>query len=64
MSDDFPTFDDIQRARRDGKLAACDWTQLPDTTCDRQAWATYRQALRDLPANPEWPNVQFPDPPG
>jgi len=52
------------RARRNALLAACDWTQLPDSplAADKKtAWATYRQALRDLPekttdpANPVWP---------
>jgi hypothetical protein len=40
---------------RDGELAATDWTQLPDAPVDKEAWAEYRQALRDLPtsnANP------------
>lgn len=40
---------DAVRAERDGRLAASDWTQLPDAPVDRAAWATYRQALRDLP---------------
>jgi hypothetical protein len=35
---------------RDAELAASDWTQLPDASVDKAAWATYRQALRDLPA--------------
>lgn len=49
------------RAHRDYLLSACDWTQVPDAPVDRQAWAEYRQALRDLPANtvdprePVWP---------
>lgn len=49
------------RAERDRRLVESDWTQLPDTPVDRAAWATYRQALRDLatvtidPTNPEWP---------
>ena len=30
---------------------------------DREAWATYRQQLRDLPADPNWPDVDFPEPP-
>jgi Phage tail assembly chaperone protein len=38
------------RGQRDRLLAACDWTQLADSTADKTAWATYRQALRDLPA--------------
>jgi hypothetical protein len=37
------------RAERDARLAACDWTQLPDSPVDKSAWASYRQALRDLP---------------
>lgn len=49
------------RAERDAKLAASDWTQVADAPVDKAAWATYRQALRDLPANtadpanPVWP---------
>ena len=37
------------RAERNQLLAASDWTQLTDAPVDRAAWATYRQALRDLP---------------
>ena len=52
------------RTVRDGKLTNSDWTQLPDaqlTDSKKAEWATYRQALRDLPAtasdpsNPTWP---------
>jgi len=35
---------------RNHQLAQSDWTQLPDAPVDKAAWATYRQALRDLPA--------------
>ena len=55
------------RAQRDAFLAASDWTQTPDSPlsdADRQAWATYRQQLRDFPAT--WTpsdNADFPDPP-
>ena len=38
------------RAHRNRLLAASDWTQLLDAQCDKAAWATYRQALRDFPA--------------
>jgi hypothetical protein len=34
---------------RSGELSRTDWTQLPDSPADKEAWATYRQALRDLP---------------
>lgn len=36
------------RSDRNIRLAACDWTQLPDASADAAAWATYRQALRDI----------------
>lgn len=50
------------RADRNRRLAECDWTQLPDAPVDAQAWAAYRQALRDVsqqegfPHNIVWPN--------
>jgi len=51
------------RSMRDSRLAASDWTQVPDAPVDQAAWAAYRQALRDLPANttdprnPNWPTT-------
>jgi hypothetical protein len=36
---------------RDTELARTDWTQVADAPADKAAWATYRQALRDLPAS-------------
>jgi hypothetical protein len=38
------------RGQRNTLLAACDWTQIADSTADKTAWASYRQQLRDLPA--------------
>ena len=38
------------RGTRNSLLAACDWTQIADSTADKTAWATYRTALRNLPA--------------
>jgi hypothetical protein len=38
------------RLWRDEQLKASDWTQIADSVCDKTAWATYRQALRDLPS--------------
>jgi hypothetical protein len=35
---------------RNAELAASDWTQLPDAPVTKSAWASYRQSLRDLPA--------------
>lgn len=48
------------RAERDALLAATDWMALSDVTMS-EAWATYRQALRDItsqegfPASVDWP---------
>ena len=51
------------RADRDALLVSSDWTQVADAPGDTAAWATYRQQLRDLPANtadpanPTWPTA-------
>jgi hypothetical protein len=39
------------RLWRNNKLTQSDWSQIADSVCDKSAWATYRQALRDLPAS-------------
>ncbi len=52
------------RDDRTRRLSATDWTQLADAPVDKTAWATYRQALRDVPAQAGFPwNVQWPDTP-
>jgi hypothetical protein len=38
----------VVRDDRNKRLADCDWTQLPDSPADHEAWATYRQELRDV----------------
>jgi hypothetical protein len=46
------------RSERDQKLAACDWTQLPDAPVTSEKWsewAEYRQALRDVPQQSNFP---------
>lgn len=54
-----PAVSDIEaRAQRSALFAASDWTQVADSplsSAARAAWATYRQALRDLPQQPGWP---------
>tara|TARA_B100001250_G_C19710094_1_gene748769 strand:- start:559 stop:942 length:384 start_codon:yes stop_codon:yes gene_type:complete len=50
----------ILRERRDERLAGTDWRASSDLVLSDE-WKTYRQALRDLPANtsdpgnPTWP---------
>ena len=41
---------DTIRRSRNNLLSASDWTQISDSTANKELWATYRQALRDLPA--------------
>jgi hypothetical protein len=38
----------VIRTQRDQLLKDSDWTQVADAPVDKQAWATYRQALRDV----------------
>ena len=43
------------RQSRDQKLKDSDWTQIADSTADKAAWATHRQALRDITAQAGFP---------
>lgn len=51
-----------QKRKRDGLLAKSDWTQLPDTDPQhKEEWLVYRQQLRDIPQQPEFPfKIQWP----
>jgi hypothetical protein len=51
------------RSQRDRLLSASDWTQVADAPVDKAAWATYRQALRDMPEQEGFPDVTFPNDP-
>ena len=53
----------IIRALRNTKLENCDWTQLPDAPVDATAWATYRQALRDITNQSDPFNIIWPEEP-
>jgi hypothetical protein len=49
---------------RNAELVKSDWTQLADSVCDKAAWATYRQTLRDLPASNADPlKIELPNAP-
>jgi hypothetical protein len=55
---------DVVRNQRSALLAASDWTQLPDVPLAmKQAWADYRQALRDITLQPDPFNIIWPTPP-
>ena len=52
------------REDRNTRLNDSDWSQIGDSTADKTAWATYRQALRDIPTSEGFPwNVTWPDSP-
>ena len=61
------TREDSLRATGDMLLTDCDWTVLPDSPLSDAKiaeWKTYRQALRDLPANTtDWANPTYPTEP-
>jgi len=56
----------IAVSRRNQLLVESDWTQLPDARVAMGAekaaeWDTYRQALRDVPEQPGFPeNIEWP----
>lgn len=53
------------RQRRGELLPESDWTQVEDAPVDQSAWATYRQALRDLTEQAGFPySVEWPTKPG
>jgi hypothetical protein len=53
----------LARMVRGMLLTPTDFRMVSDAPWDTAAWATYRQALRDLPDDPEWPDMQFPTSP-
>jgi hypothetical protein len=64
--EDLPLADAEARIRsiRDSKLSSSDWTQVADAPVDQAAWATYRQALRDVPQQTGFPfSVTWPQEP-
>jgi len=53
---DSARFMELLRNERDIRLAKSDWTQMPDSPLSPTVkgwWASYRQQLRDIPANLE-----------
>ena len=52
------------RNSRTQKLADSDWTQIADSTADKATWATYRTALRNVPAQAGFPwTIDWPEAP-
>lgn len=66
---ELPIAEQVRRIRN-SRLLQCDWTQAVDSPLSdskKAEWATYRQALRDMPTNLSGEttieNVTFPTPP-
>jgi hypothetical protein len=57
----------IIQSKRNELLILSDWTQIPNgplTQQQQEAWAVYRQQLRDIPEQSGYPfNVVWPTPP-
>lgn len=52
------------RQQRGEKLKETDWTQVADAPVDQAAWATYRQALRDITGQEGFPwTITWPEQP-
>jgi hypothetical protein len=57
----FSTVQDVEQLKfkalqqRLNLLLSSDWTQLADVNVDKEAWAEYRQHLRDVPAQAGFP---------
>lgn len=52
------------RNQRNKLLLECDWTQLPDSPVDSNVWKEYRQLLRDITTQEEFPwQVNWPEKP-
>lgn len=52
-----------KRMERDELLRSTDWTQMADaplTAAQKTAMGMYRQALRDLPSLPGFPDITWP----
>jgi len=43
------------RDDRNKRLSSSDWTQVSDAPVDKEVWAAYRQALRDIPSQEGFP---------
>ena len=69
MDDDAKAAKDAEAAKavrsdRDKRLSDTDWTQVADAPVDKAAWATYRQALRDVPSQAGFPyDINWPSKP-
>jgi hypothetical protein len=55
ISERTTTKTNVMREKRNNLLASCDWTQLSDVNINKTAWSEYRQALRDITNQSDFP---------
>jgi hypothetical protein len=54
----------VVKLHRNALLAASDWTQTADAPVDKPSWAAYRQQLRDITTQQDYPwSVVWPNQP-
>jgi len=68
MDDETKAAKDAEQAKsvrqtRDQKLKDSDWTQVADAPVNKEDWAAYRQALRNLPSAEGFPWIDLPSEP-
>lgn len=56
LAADKKLLEDEIKSTRNYLLSTTDWTRLDDVSVDKEAWATYRQALRDITKQPGFPD--------
>lgn len=65
LAEEVQKFDDnvaaSNRYQRNSLLSGSDWTQVADAPVDATAWATHRQALRDITSHANWPHLDEAD---
>lgn len=54
----------VKRSERNNLLINSDWSQIADSPYSGNVtWTNYRQALRDITVDPDWPEITFPTEP-
>jgi hypothetical protein len=56
IDQNFPPISHVFKQWRELKLQQSDWMALSDTPTIGSDWSSYRQSLRDLPENANYPN--------
>ena len=61
IAEETQRYSEIRRQERDALLKESDWVTAVTMETGNpipEEWATYRQALRDIPTHPDWPFIR------